>query len=263
MSSGGTQSIWAYCTSRTHGATVSRVITYLPPLEDDPDWGPRMKFRLTYQGELKASGRDPETGQRDRMAEHKQSIRKVFHRQLKELWKTNRFLSSHKTYPKPKPLSPADQAQQAGIWGGGPDVRLPLAEAVAENYRENGYRFVPLVREEDSLLCSLNILFLRRDFHGGVISAGDLDNRIKTLIDTLRRPRSGNELRGNENPTADEDPFFCLLEDDDLVTALTVETDNLLDPLNESGKPGNSDVRLVITVELKPYDVTMFNLSFS
>ena len=25
-----------------------------------------MRFRLTYQGELKASGRDPETGKRDR-----------------------------------------------------------------------------------------------------------------------------------------------------------------------------------------------------
>jgi hypothetical protein len=117
------------------------------------------------------------------------------------------------------------------------------------------------VREEFSLFCSLDILFLRRDFPAGVVSAGDLDNRIKTLIDALRKPHSANELRGNETPGPGEDPFFCLLEDDDLVTALSVETDMLLDPPN--GDAGQSQVKLVISVELKPSHVTMFNLSFA
>ena len=52
-----------------------------------------------------------------------------------------------------------------------------------------------------------------------------------------------------------------MLEDDDLVTALTVETDMLLDPPN--GEADHGEVKLVISVELKPYDVNMFNLSFA
>jgi hypothetical protein len=119
------------------------------------------------------------------------------------------------------------------------------------------------VREDFGLLCSLDILFLRRDFPMGVISnAGDLDNRLKTLIDALRRPKSAQELAGNESPAAAEDPFYCLLEDDDLVTGLKVETDMLLTPL-ANGSTDLSDVKLVISVEIKPDHVTMFNLSFA
>ena len=105
----------------------------------------------------------------------------------------------------------------------------------------------------------LRILFLRRDIPGSLISAGDLDNRIKTLIDTLRRPLNANDLRGNETPAGDEDPFYCLLEDDKLVSHLEVETDTLLDAPSGDMR----QARLVITVELKPYDVTMLNLSFA
>jgi hypothetical protein len=122
---------------------------------------------------------------------------------------------------------------------------------------------VPLVREEYSLLCSLNILFLRRDIPGSVVSAGDLDNRIKTLIDSLRRPQNKNELRGNEAPGDGEDPFYCLLEDDRLVSQLEVETDTLLDPPRGNTQADRRQVRLTITVDLKPYNVTLFNLSFS
>ena len=102
-----------------------------------------------HQDELKASGRDPETGQRDRMAEHKQDSSEAA-------------------------ISPAEQTQQAAQWGDGPNTRVPMAEAIAAKFRRNGYCFVPLVCEDFSLLCSLDILFLRRDFPLGIISAGDL-----------------------------------------------------------------------------------------
>jgi hypothetical protein len=225
-----------------------------------------MRFRLTYEGELRASGRDPEGGQRNRMAEHKQAIRKVFHGQLKQLWKTNKFLSEHTVDAAlwaSKSAIPANQVGSPGFYSSAspPPERLPLSDAIAALCRENGYRFVPLVREDFGLFCSLDILFLRRDFPAGVVSAGDLDNRIKTLIDALRKPHSANELRGNETPADGEDPFFCLLEDDDLVTALSVQTDMLLDPPN--GDAGQSQVKLIISVELKPSHVTMFNLSFA
>jgi hypothetical protein len=223
-----------------------------------------MRFRLTYDGELKSGQKDPADGQWDRLAEHKQRIRKIFHRQLKYLWQTNRFLREHRLHPaafaNPNWVKyPASQA----TWGNDESEYRPLFEVVANNYRENGYSFVPLVREESSLLCSLDILFLRRDTPGSAISAGDLDNRIKTLIDTLRRPLGANELRGHEIPAEGEVPFYCLLEDDKLVSKLTVETDTLLDPPTGDKEVDRRQVRLIITVDLKPYDVTMDNLSFA
>ena len=129
-----------------------------------------------------------------------------------------------------------------------------MSEIVANNYKEFGYRFLPLVREDISLLCSVSILFLRRDIPGSIISAGDLDNRIKTIIDGLRRPRNAKELVGNETPKPGEDPFFVLLEDDSQVTHLEVETDTLLDPPS-GGHFDHRLVRLVVTVELRPYNI--------
>ncbi len=221
-----------------------------------------MRFRLTYEGELRASQRDPQRDQRDPLAAHKQAIRKQFHGQLKQLWQTNKFLREHRVAPAEFNLTPAQMVQIIGMIGGPHQERIPMAEFIASKYQSNGYRFVPLVREDISVLCSLNILFLRRDFPVGVVTAGDLDNRVKTLIDALRIPKNANELRGNETPAEDEDPFFCLLEDDDLVTGLTVETDMLLDPPHPDDA-SNSRVKLVISVEIRPNDVTMFNLNFA
>ena len=138
----------------------------------------------------------------------------------------------------------------------------PMAQVVADQNQEFGYRFVPLVRQDISLLCSVSILFLRRDIPGSVISAGDIDNRLKTVIDALRRPRNATELVGYESPEEGEDPFFCLLEDDSQVTHLEVETDTLLDPPSDDDTD-HRRVRLMITVELRPYYATLFNLSFS
>ena len=124
---------------------------------------------------------------------------------------------------------------------------------------------MPLVREEWSLTCSLNILFLRRDILGnkGVLSAGDIDNRVKTLIDALRRPRNQTELVGNDaTPREDEDPFFVLLEDDKQVSHLLVEADTLLIPPCETDASA-SQAKVVVTVEIRPYYVTTFNLSLA
>ena len=63
-------------------------------------------------------------------------------------------------------------------------------------------------------------------------------------------------------PGPNEDPFYCLLWDDRQVSHLFVETDLLLDePSTEKADPRR--VRHVITVELRPYDVTYFNLGFA
>ena len=238
-------------------ATSSRVVLLSGP---EIDTEAVMRFRLTYSGELRPSGREPDAQQPDPLALHKHKLRQAFHVQLKQLWATNKFLREHELDPRAiRAARPVGDDRTYWSSGG---RRAPMSEIVADQYKEFGYRFLPLVREDISLLCSLKILFLRRDIPGSVISAGDIDNRIKTIIDGLRRPRNGKEVLGNEVPKEGEDPFFVLLEDDKLVTHLEVETDTLLDP--PTG--GNFDhrlVHLVITVELRPYNVTLFNLSFS
>jgi hypothetical protein len=93
----------------------------------------------------------------------------------------------------------------------------------------------------------------------GKIWAGDIDNRIKTLIDALRIPEA-NERYAQKKPLADEKPFFCLLEDDKLITKLSVESDQILQFITE--QQSLNEVRLVITVRLRPYQMHLGNLEF-
>lgn len=208
-----------------------------------------MEFHLTYQGPLYATQRDPVGGQKDARATHKHQIRKKFHAQLKQLWATNRFLRETKISPL------------LGLVHFKSDVE-PMAEVLAHRYSKFGYRFVPLVRQDVSLLCSIDVLFLRRDAPGAVIKSGDIDNRLKTLFDALRLPNNVNELVGNESPSAGEDPFFCLAEDDSLISKVTVDTDMLLDPL-EGEAADMAFVRLILTVRVRPYDVNTFTVGFA
>lgn len=219
-----------------------------------------MRFRLTYSGPLRAKQKDALPQQIDPRAPHTHDIRKQFHGQLKRLWETSRFLSETKRWSND--TSTVDHMPD-GFGRLAPDENemIPLQESVANQFEREGYRFVPLVLGAWDLECELDILFLRRDIPGGVVHAGDLDNRIKNLIDALRIPAK-NELRGNETPGEGEEPFFVLLEDDKHVTGLRVETDTLLDPI-APGDVDHSHVKLVISVRIKPYNVTMFNLGFA
>lgn len=220
-----------------------------------------MRFRLIYEGELRSNQRDPVGGQPDRLAEHKQAIRKVFHKQLSHLWQTNKFLATSRVFPSDYGANQIPDG--VARWGASPNEQIPLVEAVAQSHCENGYRFVPLVRNAWSLTCALEVLFLRHDPPGSVVHAGDLDNRIKTLIDALRKPDNKAELRGNELPADGEDPFFCLLEDDKLVTRILVESDRFLIPPKGNRDEHNRQVHIIVTVDVRPHDVTMFNLSFA
>jgi len=143
------------------------------------------------------------------------------------------------------------------LWAADPTTRRPMADVLADLYRRGDYRFVPLVREEISLSCSLRVLFLRRDWPNSVLTAGDIDNRIKTLVDALKIPTVAPG-----KPEIGEDPFFVLLDDDRRVTHLEVETDAAL-LASEDDPKDQSYARLVITVDIRPIDVTMFNLSFA
>jgi hypothetical protein len=189
-----------------------------------------MDFRLTYEGRLFANNEENEL----KRAPHKHVIRKIFHKQLKKLWYHHPVLK--------------ERTELRHYTGGG----KTMLEVEADKFKEHGYSFVPLVTKENHLICQVEILMLRPGEPGSVISAGDIDNRIKTLFDALRKPNSLGELAG-ASPAPDEIPFFCLLEDDSLITHASIETDTLLEPVNDQASDQASDVRIVITVNVRPY----------
>jgi hypothetical protein len=78
-----------------------------------------------------------------------------------------------------------------------------------------------------------------------VRNGGDIDNRVKVLFDGLRMPKSAAEI-GGFAPEPDEDPFFCLLEDDSLITEVSVTTDRLLIPMVAGDRV--NDVLLILHV---------------
>jgi hypothetical protein len=210
-----------------------------------------LEFRLTYQGPLLSDQRRGGEVMRAR-ADHKQSIRKKLHPQLKRLWEVSPFL-------KPMPDLDRPQRQGSRIFGR-PDPKYSI-EVLAQRFSMFGYNFVPLVTRDLELLCSIEILFLRFGDPGGVINrVGDIDNRLKTVFDALSMPRDANQLGSSEIPDTTERPFFCLLEDDSLITKASVESDTLLEPI--SNPPDENDARLILTVRLRAGRVNASNVGF-
>lgn len=210
---------------------------------NDPDKVTLLEFRLTYEGPLLAA-----TGTNTRI-EHKHEIRKALHPQLKRLWE----IVPHLNFPL-RSIAPT------GIFvNGPPPPPPPRSEQLAAKFPFDLFNFVPLVTEELSLICGVEILFLRPDYPGAVISSGDIDNRLKTLFDALRMPQIG-QLKADMSPDEDEKPFYVLLEDDKLISRLSVETDTLLEPIGE--QLNKSDARLIVTVTLRPARLSWDNVAF-
>lgn len=209
--------------------------------------GEVVEFRLIYKGQLHA-----ETASKSRAPE-KHSIRKEFHKQLKELWKQHPVLrrqAEDRNHVRAEKLRRPGSFAPGGIVASHPDNphSQTWVDLLAEEYSRFGYRFVPLVRKLHNFSCSLDILFLRRDNPGSLIkSGGDIDNRIKVLLDALRLPSTLSEA-GNTKPEPDENPFFVLLEDDDVITSLNLTTDRLLLP--QAQDEDIKDVMLIIGVRM-------------
>lgn len=241
---------------------------YLDGNDLERDCEAPMRFRLTYDGPLLASQPSHITlndaGERDRRAAHKHHIRRALHPQLKHFWETHSFLRMYKTTPRLfEHMLPEGAYKSVPI---DQNTKVPLVTLLGHVYGHHDYKFVPLVREDISLVCSLRVLCLRRDHAGAVLPARDIDNRIKTLIDALSAPREKQGaplgLDGKPLPPQDgEDPFYVLLDDDKQVNHLEVEADTLHAP--PVAGEDESYVRLIIGVETRAVQVDMFNLSLS
>lgn len=153
-----------------------------------------MRFRLIYSGPLRPRKQInlPDLNR----------IRKKLHPQLKLLWTLD-------------PLSQIDE--------GVSKVLYDLEEERA------GINFRPIVCKRLALVAHLDVLYLRPQPPGWVIEkGGDIDNRLKTLLDALRLPSIQEIKSGKLDAPEGEDTFYCLLQDDSLITKISFETDRLM-----------------------------------
>jgi hypothetical protein len=120
--------------------------------------GDEVNFRLTYDGPLKAASQS-ETRRID-----KHIMRCAFSRQLGRLFSHRPVLG--------------EMASEG---------RVNETMRLIDRYKRGKFGCLPIVREDLHLVCDLDILFLRRENPGSLISGGgDLDNRLKVLFDALR-----------------------------------------------------------------------------
>ncbi len=211
-----------------------------------------MRFRLIYQGPLSGSGNS------SKKTKQVQEIRDQLHPQLEYLWESHSSL---------KRLRRAAIVKQ----GGSPyyavrdtpfvterdivnyparDDEIDLCGSIIENDRS----YIPLVRTSLDLNCYLNILFLRHEDPGAlVLQGGDLDNRIKTLFDALRKPDAEIAAKYPQH----YNPLYCLMESDTLISGFDVDTDRLLVPPSNGRK---NDACLVIEVVVGVLRIGSWNM---
>ena len=159
-----------------------------------------MHFVLHYNGELHANGRPLE----------KQRIRRHFHAQLSKIVQSIPSLKWLHTEEKPDFTDKEDHKWQEYV-------------SVAEK-EVSGFNFRAIVKK--GMVCELDIKLLRPEPPGQIVTqAGDLDNRLKTLFDSLCIPPHENQIPEGDIPAENESPLFCLLEDDNLISKVTIGTD--------------------------------------
>jgi hypothetical protein len=175
-------------------------------------WGPFdvVKFTLTYRGRLLSA----QARSRERK-DNAHEMREAFRHQLFEAWKD---------YP------PLKGKWEAGVVG----PQLPRWNDPARIdwcHREvSRILFCPLVVRGPQLHlnCDLDIKVLARSDPKNIFTGGDLDNRLKALIDALRVPDASQLPDPLPSIELHKIPFYCLLEDDRLVTEASIRVQQLL-----------------------------------
>lgn len=172
-----------------------------------------MEFVLHYRGRLLANAG----------AQEKHRLREHFHIQLKALWDAPPLRWVHNEAINPHPPDPGAQETSQNLAELARMLQFPsLVMNVAGN------DFVPLVNERLAGVADLEVLLLRPEASGRIVTqGGDIDNRIKTLLDALKVPDQNQASAGITGNI--EQPFYCLLEDDNLITRLSVRADRLLE----------------------------------
>jgi hypothetical protein len=223
-----------------------------------------MEFRLVYEGSLKS-------GQGNGTTQEKHQIRKTFHKQLAHLWEITPELK-RRTEDHSILSAPDEGVQPRTVTAAAAIRRDSLTKTLGDNFNKCGFKFVPLVSKALNLTCGLEVLLLKKDKSTVLKKAGsstDIDNRLNTLFDALQVPDQCQELgQPPAQPDANETPYFyCLVENDNLITDIRVTVDDWLAPFTPlagtlgAGHP-EQFVHLVITVKVRPSVVSFENYSF-
>lgn len=210
-----------------------------------------MRFHLVFRGLLPSAGNKPKPS----YAAH---IRKKLHPQLQELWRTHHVMKRVARTGIIKrddgaaylvtSEGPFDVERDIERFPAGPD-EVDLTGPIISG----GHSFRPLIRESLQLNCSLSVTFLRHDDPlQGVTQNGDLDGRIKCLLDALTMPKPEIAVRF---PPQSE-PMYCLMESDALISDLEIETGRLLSP----GDRHKHEVQLIIEVAVNVLRVGPWNM---
>lgn len=199
-----------------------------------------MEFTPFYRGKLGSNSKP----------KFKHELRREFHKQLQVLWTQPPF-NELQMYLKEsdapeKELEPGE---------------ISYGEIVSPHFcilkKVEAFSFAPLVCSQFHLTASLDIKLLHPGPPGNLVKAGgDIDNRLNTLLDALKAPLTSGELVKDAIPEADEMPFYCLLEDNSLITGLSVRTDRLLEDT-----PNRLDRLLLIRIKLQAIAVDFSNLN--
>lgn len=204
-----------------------------------------MRFHLVYRGKLPASGNKSKLKDVTR-------IRREFSPQIKLLWETHPSLMVLlETGARPRAnqmlLQNGQSARQQAI------LRPRMAEDLLAPIPVGSKQYIPLVRKSLDLGCELSVMFLRQEAPGQVVTqGGDLDGRMKLLLDALRMPQLDEQ---NVCPP-EEDELYCLMQDDALVSRLDIDTDRLLVPETND----TQEVALFIEVHLNVLQVGPHNV---
>jgi hypothetical protein len=190
-----------------------------------------MKFRLLYEGQIPP--------RQKAKIEDVHAIRMALDPQMRALWQ----------FP---PLSiAAPQLLQYK------DKTDPRSIGLAET--RGNLPFIPIVSKKVDLQCALDITFLRQQAPGQLIGdGGDIDNRVKTLLDALSVPPLSQQKSFRKVVLEPGQAILCLLQDDSLVTKLAVETDRLLRPM-----PNKYDLVALIQVSVTASQLTYANLGIA
>ena len=153
---------------------------------------------LFYRGKLKANGD----------ARHKHDIRLAFSPQLKRYWESINILFRTLVSGNCRQLEEGKRTVSYG-----------------------GLSLLPLIRVADNRPVQLNVQILQPAKTAVLLSTGgDIDNRLKTLLDALQMPdeNQANAVAGTG------DRLFCLLENDKVVNQVNITTRQLWDVPPES-----------------------------
>jgi hypothetical protein len=211
-----------------------------------------MKFTLTYDGPLPAANKPKK--------EDVWRIRKELDPQLRDLWASHpalKMAEENRWFPKTggTVLTQGHHLHPGPIFAQGTRNSLTDIIDLCEEVEQHSAWFRPLVRDSFALHCGLTLRFLRHEPPGKIYQGGDVDNRVKTLLDALSMPRHREQVLATNTKV---EAIYCLMEDDSLVSGLNIESERLL-----SNKKNPADyVRLNIEVDVRVHMGTIYNQSF-